>query len=199
MVLKVLPVLKSQSREFLDFLISKQALKSGFKAILAGRDFPEIDQYILSHKLASQEQLARFYAEFYNLPFLRLVDKPIKPSVLSLLPEEIARRYKVVPYELAGMNLYLAIGEPSRLQQNAPSVLVGLRRQKGLMIHLAITAKGDVEALLNKLHASATSHSATPPPPAPVPIRPPVPVPAKPPTAIIPPSLCPSRKLMQRL
>lgn len=193
MVLKVLPVLKSQSREFLDFLISKQALKSGFKAILSGRDFPEIDEYILSHRLVSQEQLARYYAEFYNLPFLRLVDKPIKPSVISLLPEDIARRYRVVPYELTGMNLYLAIGEPSRLQQNAPSVLVSLRRQKGLMIHLAITAKADVDALLNKLHAPVVTHP--PKPKINPPVQPPAPIPVKPPqTVITPPPPMPSPK-----
>ncbi|MEK7202520.1 MAG: type II/IV secretion system protein [Patescibacteria group bacterium] len=158
MALTVLPQLKNPARSFVDFLIKRRLLKDGFISILAGRDFPEIDDYLLAHHLIEPDELAQQYADFYSLPFERLVDRPILPSVLNLLPSEIALKYAVVPYKLEGANLYLAVGEPSRLQRNAPSVLTGLHRQKGLKVHLAIVPKADVEAVLHKLrHPDATA------------------------------------------
>src|SRR3990167_9683858 len=150
MALTVLPQLKNTSRSFVDFLIKRHLIKDGFGPVLGGRDFPEIDEYLLTHSLIEQDKLAEQYAAFYNLPFERLINKPILPSVLNLLPGEIALKYVVVPYKLEGANLYLAVGEPSRLQRNAPSVLTGLHRQKGLQVHLAIVPKADVAATLHQ-------------------------------------------------
>ena len=152
MELTVLSQLRNPAKTFVDFLVKRHLLKDGFGAILAGRDFPEIDEYLLSHHLIDPEELAKQYAAFYGLPFERLINKPILPSVLNLLPTEIAQKYVVVPYKLEGTNLYLAVGEPSRLQRNAPSVLIGLHRQKGLKVHLAVVPRSDVEALLHKSH-----------------------------------------------
>src|SRR3989344_1171976 len=164
MALTVLPQLKNPSRSFVDFLIKRRLIKDGFGPVLGGRDFPEIDEYLLEHNLIEPEELAEQYAAFYNLPFERLINKPILPSVLNLLPGEIALKYVVVPYKLEGSNLYLAVGEPSRLQRNAPSVLTGLHRQKGLQVHLAIVPKSDVEAVLHKSHDHGPLPSTTTPP-----------------------------------
>jgi len=152
MALTVLPKLKNPASAFISFLVERDLLKAGFAAVLSGRDFPEIDQYLLDKKLISPEKLAQSYAEFYGLPFVRLINQPILPSVINLLPAEIARKYVVVPFKLEGLNLHLAIGEPSRLQKNAPSVLINLHHQKGLRVHLSIVPKADAEAVLDKVH-----------------------------------------------
>lgn len=164
MALTVLPKLTNPARSFIDFLVSKKILKSGFESVLSGRDFPEIDEYLLSKNLITQEDLAKEYAAFYKLPFERLVGRPIKPSVLNLLPEEIANKYEVIPYELSGPDLHLAVGEPSRLQQNAPSVLINLRRQRGLKVHLSIVPRADVEAILAKSHQNEVKIEELKPP-----------------------------------
>ncbi|MEK9167442.1 MAG: type II/IV secretion system protein [Patescibacteria group bacterium] len=162
MALTVLPQLKNPARSFVDFLIERHILKDGFGTILGGRDFPEIDEYLLTHHLINAEKLAEQYADFYELPFERLVNIPILPSVLNLLPNEIALKYVVVPYKLEGTNLYLAVGEPSRLQRNAPSVLTGLHRQRGLKVYLAIVPKADVEAVLHKSNHRQEQHQVLP-------------------------------------
>jgi len=151
MALKVLSGFSNSTKQLLAIL-NRYGVKKGFDKVLAGKDFFELDRYLLEKKLINQELLARGYAEFYRLPFVRLVNRPIEPRVAGLLPEEILRRYKVVPYQLQGPNLYLAVGEPARLARNAPSVLVNLRHQKGLNIHLAITPREDAEAVINKIH-----------------------------------------------
>ncbi len=165
MALTGLAQLKNPARSFVDFLIQRRLLKDGFGSILGGRDFPEIDEYLLAHHLIEPEKLAEQYADFYGLPYERLINRPILPSVLNLLPAEIALKYLVVPYKLEGTNLSLAVGEPSRLQRNAPSVLVGLHHQKGLKVHLAIVPKTDVEAVLRQArHGQNRPYEPTPEP-----------------------------------
>src|SRR3989344_6651443 len=151
MALTVLPQFKNPARSFVEFLIRRHHLKEGFESVLEGRDFSEIDEYLLSHRLIESVSLAEQYADFYTLPFIRLINLPILPSVLNLLPVEIALKYSVVPYKLEGTNLFLAVGDPSKLQRNAPSILTSLHRQKGLKVNLAIVPRSDIEAVLTKL------------------------------------------------
>jgi len=179
MALQILPALQNPAKALSDLLIRRGLIKRDFKAILSGKDLPEFDRYLLNKKLVSDEQLSQAYAEFYRLPFIRLVNRPIAPAVARLLPEDVARRYVVALYDLKGPNLYLAIGEPARLQQNAPAVLINLRQQKGLQVHLAISPRADVEAVLDKLHdlshprpSPKTEVEPKPSPAAPSPAKP---------------------------
>lgn len=151
-------------RSLLDFLIDKQVLKPDFRQILSGKTNWEIEQYLISHQLINKEDLLRLYSEFFAIPFIRLVGLPISREVLSLIPEDVARRFNVVAYDKKGLDLYLAVGEPSKLQLNAPEAVVRLRREKGLRVHLAITPKADLKAVLNKLHNLKHLRSDTVPP-----------------------------------
>lgn len=151
MTLQVLSGLKSPSKVFIDFLIKENVLKEEFRSIIGSRDFPELDQYLLTKKIVDPIKLAELYAAFYEVPFVRLIDRPIKPSVLHLLPVEVAKRYTVIPIELEGLNLTLGVGDPSRLQRNAPGMIASLKQEKGIRIQLNIVPKADVEALIRKL------------------------------------------------
>ncbi|MEK7171070.1 MAG: type II/IV secretion system protein [Patescibacteria group bacterium] len=148
-----LPSLKNPSRSFVDFLVRQRVLKEDFRSIIGSRGFLEIDQYLLSHNLIDRDKLSQLYAEFYKLPFIRLVDRPIKPSVLQLLPEIVAQKYSVIPYDLVGPKLFLAIGDPASLQFRAPSILAHLKHERGLSIELAVVPRGDIEAVFRKLDA----------------------------------------------
>jgi len=167
MALNTLSAVRSPSRRLLEILVRKGQLKPGFESIIGGKSLTEVEQYLLEKKLVSTELLAKAFGDLYGLPFIRLVDRPIAPNTIRLLPLEIAKRYSVVVYRLDGLNLFLAIGDPARLAQNAPQVLVGLRRERGLKINLAVTLPEDVEAVLNKLDDQAKP--LIPPAPAPPP------------------------------
>jgi len=153
MPLKTLQQLRLVPRQsFLDFLVARQAIKPGFRQVLAGKTDSEIDRYLRNHQLVSPEELPKLYSQFFGLPFVRLVDRPIEREVMNLIPEEVARQFGVIAYDRKGLDLYLAVGQPSKLQSNAPQAIVRLRREKGLRIHLAITPRADLMAVLDKLH-----------------------------------------------
>lgn len=155
------------TKTFPQFLVDSNLLKTGFQQVLAGKSYDEIDRYILSRHLVPVERLTQAYADYYRLPFVRLVDRPIPPAAIHLLPLEICRQYTVVVYDVKGLDVFLAVGKPAFLQKNAPSVLTKLRQQKGIRIHLAIAPTNDVLAVLRKdaeQHASKTYPVVSAPP-----------------------------------
>lgn len=156
------PLSSTSSRAFLAFLAEKQAIKSGFQSVLSSKTLPEISSYLLDHHLLEGERLSELFAQFYRLPFVRLISRPIRPEVIHLIPEEVARKYKVIAYDLQATTLYLAIGRPEMLQHDAPHSLIKLRKQKGLTVHLAIVPEADVSAVISKAYQKTTSHPVKP-------------------------------------
>jgi len=165
MPLKVLPVINQNStRAFLDLLVRRWQLKPGFRQVLAGKNLQEVEVYLLQNKLLNTENLAQSFAQFYQLPFIRLTNRPIAPATARLLPEDICRKYSVIAYDLQNNHLYLAVGQAAKLQQDAPNTLVRLRQEKGLHIHLAIAPAADVLTAISKVFHPAAAHPFPPPP-----------------------------------
>lgn len=141
---------QTPTRGFVDHLIRKQLIKPGFKQILAGKELEEVGDYLINHRLLNQNQLAEQYSQFFNLPLVSLTNRPVKPRVAHILPITTAEQYKVFPYDIQGTDLYLAVGQPAKLQNNAPKALLSIRQQKGLNVHLAIAPEAEIMALIKK-------------------------------------------------
>ena len=174
MALQVIPNISSTStRSFVDQLIRANLIKAGFRQILAGKDLEEISDYLINHHLLGQNQIAEQYAIFFNLPYIHLTNRPVNPRVAHILPIGIAQQYKVFPYDIQGTDLYLAIGQPARLQNNAPKALLSIRQQKGLKVHLAIAPEAEIVALIRKVveqDLQQLRSAPTPPLPHPAPV-----------------------------
>ncbi len=155
---------QTSAKGLVDFLVEKNRLKPGFRQVLHGRTIKEIEEYLISHKLFEQSELTELLAEYFGLPYVRLTNHPINPTIVRLLPREVIERYKVLPFELKNATLSLAVTEPAMLQRDAPSSLVKLRREKGLLIKLVVVPEHDVRAVLDKVYSNqplATGSLAT--------------------------------------
>lgn len=160
MPLKVAQASSSAStRNFVDFLVSKDLLKPGFRQLLRGKDILEIDRYLLEKKLFTPEKLQELYGEYFRLPYSHILNIPIQPTVANLIPADVAKRYKVLAVKLEGNLLTLAVGEPAFLQKNAPNALLNLRKQKGLRIQLVVVPEAEVIAAIDKIYHSAAGVS----------------------------------------
>ncbi|MEK7548598.1 MAG: hypothetical protein AAB499_01715, partial [Patescibacteria group bacterium] len=154
---------------FVDILFQRGLLSDLQRRHLSGKNLVEVDRFAHANQV-NPDRLAKAYADYYKLPFGSLTNLPIIPSVVRMLPESVARHYQVAPFALAAHELKLAIGDPARLQENAPAILVKLRQQKGLRVSLEIVANNQIIALLDKVYRPPVKISATPSPtPSPLP------------------------------
>lgn len=69
--------------------------------------------------LASPKQIAEAKAQIMGIPYIELEGMEsagISPEVLNLIPEQVARRYKLIPFKSEGDVLSVAMADPLDLQ-----------------------------------------------------------------------------------
>ena len=60
----------------------------------------------------TEEGIARALAQQFNIPYISLSGIIIDPQIVRLIPEMLARRYKVIPFAKEGSNLKVAMIDP---------------------------------------------------------------------------------------
>lgn len=74
------------------------------------------EKILLEHSFATAEQIAQARAQQLNIPFVRVEGRGISSEVLNLIPEPVARRYKLIAFEMEGDVLSVAMADPLDLQ-----------------------------------------------------------------------------------
>ncbi len=83
---------------------SAQALK---------RDLADV---LLFRNLISERALGELVAKHYGVPLVSLENKIIPSKILSLIPEKLARSYRILPFKVEGDHLHLAMEEPDNFE-----------------------------------------------------------------------------------
>jgi type IV pilus assembly protein PilB len=119
-------------------------LKSGF---VSGSDFDaavktseelgkDLTDILISRGLVSEDALGQIIGEFYHVPFVKLSHKVVPMEILSLIPEEAAITFHVVPFARTNDEVSLAMQDPVDLEARE-----FVKRKTGLKvkIHYATT------------------------------------------------------------
>ncbi len=93
-----------------DGLITKKQLKTAEGK--AQREGGTLGRMLVELGYVTQEQLASFIGEKTHVPYVNIADYDIDPQVLELIPEMIARRYRVLPLFKIEDVLTIAISDP---------------------------------------------------------------------------------------
>jgi type IV pilus assembly protein PilB len=92
---------------------------------------------LLAGKFMEEEDLAKARAAFFNLPYADLRGKNIPESLLSMIPVESRNFYRMVPFELAGNTLKVAVADPSNLQVLEALEFLGQKQSLQVQVYLA--------------------------------------------------------------
>ncbi len=103
--------------------------------------------------LISEQELTKLYAAEIDVPYIELNAKEIKPAVLKLLPERIARQYNAVVFDVDehGVNM-LAVEDPDDIQ-----ALNFLQKQLGNDVKVHITTSSLLQAALDQYRGNISS------------------------------------------
>lgn len=115
----LLLMMQQASLDIEDILLSQGALKpdqvSAIKLESINSGLPA-EILIMEHNLASAEQIALARSQMLGLPYVKLEGRAISPEVLNLIPEAVARRYKLIPFTREADRLSVAMADPLDLQ-----------------------------------------------------------------------------------
>jgi type IV pilus assembly protein PilB len=103
--------------------------------------------------LITEPELTKLYALEIDVPYIDLDPKTIRPELLKLIPERIARQYKVVVYGQDEQgNKLLAMADPDDIQ-----AVNFLRKQLGPNIKVHLTTSSTINAALEQYRGNISS------------------------------------------
>jgi type IV pilus assembly protein PilB len=93
------------------------------------------EKILVDRHLVTEDKLFQARAVLMGVPFIRLDAKAISIEVLNFIPEAVARRYRLIPFDKQGNKLMVAMADPLDLQ-----VIQFIEKKSGLSVvpHLAI-------------------------------------------------------------
>jgi len=138
-----------QLREFIldSKKVDPEKLKVAFEAAEAGGK--KLGDILLEEKMISAEDLRKLYAYILGIPFLDISKNTVPMEILQIVPEPIAKKYKVVAFEKAGQELKVAMLNPEDIQ-----TIDFIRKKTGLKIIPCLTTEESIESTL-KLYSKS--------------------------------------------
>ncbi len=117
-----------------------------------------IDDYLLKKKLVSETQLAQGKAKALDVPFIVLGGRGISPEVLTFIPEPVARRYNIMPFDFDAANnlLHVAMEDPFDLQ-----IIDFLEQKTGKRIKPHMALPDDIFAAIDERYSQSLGAEVT--------------------------------------
>lgn len=102
-----------------DILLSQNILKKKdydqlkLEVVSTGK---KVDEILKEKELATDQQIAEAKSILFGVPYVQISGKTISPDVLTLVPEQVARQYGMIPFERHLNDLWVALDDPLNLQ-----------------------------------------------------------------------------------
>lgn len=115
------------------------------------------EKIIMEHNFATNEQLVQARSQQLGIPFIKLENKAISPEVLNLIPEAVARRYKLIPFGRETDAVLVAMADPLDLQ-----VIQFIEKKSGMKIRRYMGLEEDIlKAISDQYSQNLTSEVAS--------------------------------------
>jgi pSer/pThr/pTyr-binding forkhead associated (FHA) protein len=111
---------------------------------------PTIEQMLIDLGLLDDDNRAKALARQLKFPFISLKEREIPQQVTSLVTAEVATNHVIVPLELAGGKLVVAMADP--LDSSAIQVL---RMVTGMSIEVAVASRQDILEAIVRYYPTA--------------------------------------------
>lgn len=104
-----------------------------------------IEQIVKDRGYVKPEDFAEALGDVYNVPFVSLTVEQVDPTLMDLVPLNVAKKYRFVPFELKEGKLSLAMLDPLDLQ-----TIDFIERKTGFKVVPYITTEKTIEKILEE-------------------------------------------------
>lgn len=115
-----------------------------------------IEDLIKHHNLVSVDQVSSAKAQLLNVPFIKLEGRGISAEVLNLIPEPVARKFTVVPFDKSEGVLDVAMANPLDLQ-----IIQFLENKSGMRIKAYMAVPEDINKAINEQYSQNLTTDVT--------------------------------------
>lgn len=109
----------------------------------AQKNNKKLGDILLQKKIIGEVDLRKIYAYILGIPFVDLTKEIVPQEVLQIIPEPIAKKYKIIAFEKNGRELKIAMLNPEDIQ-----TVDFIRKKTGLKIITCLASKESIENIL---------------------------------------------------
>ena len=124
-------------------MIKSELLEEAYKE--AQERKVKLGELLVEKKLIDETQLRKLYAYIVGVPFVDLTKETIPSDILKIIPEPIAKKYKIVSFEKNGTELKVAMLNPEDIQ-----TIDFIRKKTGLKIITCLTSIESINVALRQ-------------------------------------------------
>lgn len=146
---------KTAKKDILDVLIEKKLLISDQANEIrekAEKTDKSTDEVLETSEIIPERTLVKAYAILYNLPFVNLGDYHIPQGVVNKIPEEMARKEYIIPFEAQGNMIKVAVAKPYRLKKGKTGIISKYKEREKVDVKLYLATIKDVEEAFKYYH-----------------------------------------------
>ncbi len=114
------------------------------------------EQIIQQHQLIPSAKVAAARAQLMGVPFISLEGKAISQDVLDLIPESVATRYHIIPFDKKNNNLFVAMADPLDLQ-----VIQFIEKKSGLFVKPYLAVAEDIAKAAHDQYSQSLTTEVT--------------------------------------
>ncbi len=107
------------------------------------------EDFLVEQKVVAEKDLLEMKSVQLKVPVVDLFNEKIEPEVLSLVPEPIAHRHKIIAFARTQSELSLAMVDPTDLQTKE-----FIQKKTGLAISVFLIGKSSLDFGLSKYHTN---------------------------------------------
>ena len=108
-----------------------------------------VEEILLNEDLISFDELTKIKAYILGIPFVNLEKEVIKPEILHIIPEPIARHHNIIAFREQNENLEVAMLDPEDLQ-----TIDFIKKKANLRILPRLTTIGSIKNALSQYEES---------------------------------------------
>ncbi len=99
-----------------------------------------------------EEELAAFLSRQYGVPSINLNEFEIDPSVIQLIPADVAQKYMIVPVNRAGATLIVAMSDPSNI-----FAIDDIKFMTGYNVEVVVAPEQSIKEAIDKYYDQSAS------------------------------------------
>ncbi len=111
-----------------------------------------IGEILIDLKYLSDEELLNALSMQFGIPVVNLSKYEIKEDIIKILPEEMIKKYKVIPINRFGNTLILAVDDPSDI-----AAIDDIKFYTGYNIDVVIASIKDIRATIDRIFDNASA------------------------------------------
>ncbi len=115
-----------------------------------------VEKILVERNLVPVDKITQAKAEILNIPYVKLEGRAIVSDVLNLVPEAAARRYKIIPFEKKGEELWVAMADPLDIQ-----ISQFVEKRAGLRVKPFLAQEKDILKAISDQYAQNLTSEVT--------------------------------------